>query len=411
MNIFFAIALKDLKLAFRDRAALVLMLLAPFLLTLGMGFVTGRFSNKPSGISQIPVVIVNKDSGQMADALVNVFSSDEVKTLAKPTAMTDEQAARALVNDDKAAAVVIIPSGFSASILSAQETSVNPPKIEVYANPLAPTSAGVIQSIVQEFLSRVETLRVSGVVIISALMQDGLVKPQEVAAFSQEMGQRLASTTSQSAITLNHETPAATAQEFDVLAYLAPGMALLFLMYTVTRGASQILAERDNATLSRMMAAPASTGAILGGKVAGVFLTGAAQVGILVLGCAVIFGVRWGNPLGVMALVLACAAAATGWGLVALAFAKSREQVGTVGGALMMLFAILSNSFGQGIPLPPFLKTLGKLTPNYWGLDGFTRLAQGQSLTAILPGVFALVLMALVLFAISSVGFRKFARA
>ncbi|HQV69127.1 MAG TPA: ABC transporter permease [Thermoflexales bacterium] len=411
MNIFFAIALKDLKLAFRDRAALVLMLLAPFLLTLGMGFVTGRFSGKSSGISQISVVIVNKDSGQIADALVNVFSSDEVKTLVAPINMTNEQAARDLVGANKVAAVVIIPNGFSASILSAQETSPNPPKIEVYANPLAPTGTGVVESIVQEFLSRVETLQTSGFVIMTTLMQDGLVKPQDAAAFSQEMGQRLANAASQSAITLNHETPAAAAQEFDVLAYLAPGMALLFLMYTVTRGASQILAERENATLSRMMAAPASTAAILGGKVAGVFLTGSAQVGILTLGCAVIFGVRWGNPLGVMALVLACAAAATGWGLVVLAFAKSREQMGTVGSALMMLFAILSNSFGQGIPLPPFLKTLGKLTPNYWGLDGFTRLAQGQSMATILPSVFALVLMALALFAISSIGFRKFSRA
>lgn len=120
------------------------------------------------------------------------------------------------------------------------------------------------------------------------------------------------------------------------------------------------------------------------------FLTGAAQVGVLVLACAALFGLRWGNPLGVMALVLACAAAATGWGLVLLAFTKTREQVGGFGSAMMMLFAILSNSFGNSIPMPPALQTLGKLTPNYWGLDGFSRLAQGQSFAAILPGVFAL---------------------
>ena len=35
------IGLKDLKLVFRDRAALTFMLLAPFLLTIGMGFVVG----------------------------------------------------------------------------------------------------------------------------------------------------------------------------------------------------------------------------------------------------------------------------------------------------------------------------------------------------------------------------------
>ena len=37
------IGLKDVKLIFRDRAALIFMLLAPFLLTLGLGFVTGQF--------------------------------------------------------------------------------------------------------------------------------------------------------------------------------------------------------------------------------------------------------------------------------------------------------------------------------------------------------------------------------
>ena len=61
MKKIFLIGWKDVKLAFRDRAALILMLAAPFLLTLGMGFVTGRFSgSSSSGMSNIPVVIVNQ---------------------------------------------------------------------------------------------------------------------------------------------------------------------------------------------------------------------------------------------------------------------------------------------------------------------------------------------------------------
>ena len=52
MRKLFLIALKDLRLIFRDRSALVLMLLAPFLLTIGLGFVTGRFSgSNNTGIS------------------------------------------------------------------------------------------------------------------------------------------------------------------------------------------------------------------------------------------------------------------------------------------------------------------------------------------------------------------------
>ena len=47
---------KDLKIIFRDRAALILMLAAPFALTLGMGLITGSFSSGGSGISKLPVV-------------------------------------------------------------------------------------------------------------------------------------------------------------------------------------------------------------------------------------------------------------------------------------------------------------------------------------------------------------------
>lgn len=63
-----------------DRAALVLMLAAPFALTLGLGFITGRFSDddQNTGLRDIPVVIVNQDDGQLGTALVNVFQSADL---------------------------------------------------------------------------------------------------------------------------------------------------------------------------------------------------------------------------------------------------------------------------------------------------------------------------------------------
>src|SRR5215216_6593008 len=111
------ISLKDLRLMFRDRAALVFMLLAPFLLTIGMGFVTGRFSGSSSGLSDIPVIIVNLDNEQLGNALADVFSSEELADLMEPTASSDAEAARRLIDEDKAAAAVIIPEGFTRSII------------------------------------------------------------------------------------------------------------------------------------------------------------------------------------------------------------------------------------------------------------------------------------------------------
>src|SRR5262245_6038115 len=105
------IGIKDLKLVFRDRAALTFMLLAPFLLTVGMGFVTGRFSGRSSGLSDIPVIIVNLDHEQLGDALADAFSSEELADLMEPTSLSDPEAARRLIDDDQASAAVIIPAG------------------------------------------------------------------------------------------------------------------------------------------------------------------------------------------------------------------------------------------------------------------------------------------------------------
>ena len=189
MKKLFLIGIKDLKLIFRDRAALIFMLLAPFLLTIGMGFVTGRFSGNSSGLSDIPVIIVNQDHEQLGNSLADVFSSPELADLMDPTAASDPAAARHLVDDDQAAAAVIIPEGFTGSIIPAQGTTSDqnlvqpePVKIEVYTNPTRPTSAGVVKAIVDEFVSRVEEGRTAGITSISQLIQAGLLNPQDAAS-------------------------------------------------------------------------------------------------------------------------------------------------------------------------------------------------------------------------------------
>ena len=107
---FVLIALKDLRLILRDPTGLVFMLLAPFALTLGMGALTGRFSGSPQfGISQIPVVIVNQDSGELGQVLVDVFTSEELNELVLVDLRSDPTEARTLVDRDKTAAAIIVP--------------------------------------------------------------------------------------------------------------------------------------------------------------------------------------------------------------------------------------------------------------------------------------------------------------
>jgi len=413
MRKLFLIGIKDLKLMFRDRAALTFMLLAPFLLTIGMGFVTGRFSGNSSGLSDIPVIIVNLDNEQLGDALADVFTSQELADLMEPSASSDAEAARRLIDEDKASAAVIIPEGFTRSIIPAEETVLDdsyidpePVTIEVYANPSRPTSAGIIKAIVDEFISYVEEGRMASMTSIAQLIQAGFLNTQNAESEARALFENMDESES-TAITLKTNTEGAQAVEFDLLAYFAPGMALMFLMYTVSYGGRSILAERSQGTLPRLLVSPTSIAQFLGGKVLGVFLMGVAQVGILILASAMFFQVRWGDPLGIIALILAAVFGATGWGMVITAFARSPAQVGSVGSALMLIFGILGGSFITLDQLPPFVQSISKITPNAWGLDGFTTLALGGTLQNLGEPILALLIMGSVLFGISVVLFSR----
>ncbi|MBL8064024.1 MAG: ABC transporter permease [Anaerolineales bacterium] len=410
----FLIGIKDLRLIFRDRAALIFMLLAPFLLTLGMGLVTGRFSGNSSGISDIPVVIVNQDDGELATALVDLFNSEDLAELVEPSPGTSPEAARQQVDEDEVAAAIIIPAGFTRSIIPQQEgfTNGNQPevvKIEMYANPSRPTSAGIIKSILDEYMSRIEEGSVSAQTAIVQMLVSGRISPQDAQTAGEEMAQSLGDTQGGEslAITLNTSTADGEEVEFDILAYLAPGMALMFLMYTVSYGGRSILAEKVQGTLPRLLVSPTNATQILGGKVFGIFLTGVAQMLILIGGTSLLFQLKWGDTLGVVMLVLVAVFGATGWGMLITALARTTAQVGSVGSAIMLIFGILGGSFIQLDQMPAYIQTLSRITPNSWALDGFTTLALGGTLADLSTPVTALLTMGSLLFVASVLLFGK----
>ncbi len=408
MKKIFLIGLKDLKLAFRDRAALILMLVAPFALTLGLGFVTGRFSGGSSnGISHIPVVLVDQDGKQLGNALVELFQSKDLDELIDPAVSNDPAAAYKLVDENKSAAAIVIPAGFTDSIIT---TSGQTPAVQIglYANPTTPTSAGVVKTVLDEFISQVEVGRVGGEVVVTQLVASGRIQPQQALSVGQSAGSSQAGTAGESSsITLNNVTSSGADVKFDVLALLAPGMALMFLMYTVSYGGRTLLTERNQGTLPRLLVSPTAAVEVLGGKMIGIFLTGAAQMLILVGGTSLMFGIQWGDPRAVLALVLAAVFGASGWGMLLTAIARTPGQVSAIGSALMLTFGILGGTFINMDNMPAWFRLVTKITPNAWGADGFSTLALGGGLHDILTPILALLVMGLVLLAVAVVLFNR----
>lgn len=411
MRKLFLIGFKDLKLVFRDKAALTFMLLAPFLLTLGMGFVTGAYgSSGSSGLSQIKIIIVNRDGGQLGQALVDLFQSADLADLVAPALVADPRTAQAQIDAGDAAAAVIVPAGFTDNIIPTnnQAPSGGVLQIEIYKNPLAPVSAGVIQSIVEEFVSRVETGRVGGQVIVTQMLAAGLITPDQISAIASEMGQRQANAVDKApAITLQAAESGQAQEAFNIMGYMAPAMALLFLMFTVSNGGRSILSEQAQGTLPRLLVSPTNSAQVLIGKIFGVYLTGVAQMLILIMTCSLLFGIQWGDPLGMLVLVLAAVFGATGWGMLLTSLAHTPGQVTSIGTAIMLTFGILGGSFIQTSIMPGWFQWLSKITPNAWGMTGFTILGLGGSLADLGSTLLGLAVMGVALSGVSILLFRR----
>src|SRR5437762_2993291 len=120
---FLNIALKDVRQLLRDRATLVITILTPLILTFVIGAAfSGIGSGNSSPVQNIPVIVVNKDSGtsivtfnlNYGDLFANALK--QTGDLLRVQTLTDEDEARSLVRQGKAAAAIILSANFSAAL-------------------------------------------------------------------------------------------------------------------------------------------------------------------------------------------------------------------------------------------------------------------------------------------------------
>jgi ABC-2 type transport system permease protein len=407
----FLIAVKDVRLIFRDPSALVLMLLAPFVLAVGMGALTGRFSGGGgSGIREIPVAIINNDEGMLGEVLIEVFQSPELGELLAPNLSTDLAAAKALVDANQSAAVIAIPAGFTESVtrMGWDPADTEVVQIEFYTNPTMPTSVGILRSILDQFLNQVEIGRVSATVIVAQLLQSGHITADQAGSVGAQVGMQVAQgSTNPSSIQVITDSAEGEGLEFDILAYMAPGMAMMFLMFTVTYGARSLLVENLAGTLPRMLVAPTHPAFVLGGKFTGIFFSAVAQLAILIGGTSLLFGLQWGDVAGVLLLILAAAIGATGWGMLFAAILKTPGQIAVSGSAAMLLFGLLGGSFFDLSMLPSWMQVVNRITPNAWANEGFLILSMGGKLKDIQTNLSGLLIMGTVLFCVATYWISK----
>jgi ABC-2 type transport system permease protein len=403
MNKAWIIAWKDTRIRLNDRSALVFTLLTPLLLTFLMGQVFGRQEeNSDFSIPAVPVAVVNQDDGRFATTLMEILTTNEtVTSLLAVTVVEDPAPVRTQIEAGQGyCCLVMIPAGFSEGVANGE-----PITIEMLYDPAATISPLLVRGVLEQITGQMVGRSDAVAVIINQLVASGrITDAQEGTRIGTEIAE---SDALNNPVTLRLLTPEGETQRFNPLAYLAPGMAILFLSLSAAQGTRSILREQQSGTLARLNSTPTSPFAIVGGKILGVAFFGLLQFGVLLLGAVVLFGVRWRDPLAVILLSLLLVLAFTALGLMIASLARTEGEAALYGTVGSVIFSVLGGGVGFRGDYPPFLQTLGLITPNAWGMDAFTKLGFGGGLVEILPQLAGLLVLTAIAFGVSVFGYQR----
>ncbi|MFN2321816.1 MAG: ABC transporter permease [Trueperaceae bacterium] len=196
--------------------------------------------------------------------------------------------------------------------------------------------------------------------------------------------------------------------EGGAAAYFGPAMAMLFVFFTLAAAPRSLLAERRQGTLARVRAAPVSLVAVVAGKALAAAALG--FVGMLAVWGVTswVFGVTWGDPLAVVAVLLAFLTAAAGIATLACAYARSDAEADGLVSSIAFVLAMIGGNFVVLGDMPPALRTVALATPNGQALDAFTTLAaDGGGIATIAAPLLGILAFAAGAFALSAPGLRR----
>jgi ABC-2 type transport system permease protein len=411
------IAWKDTLIRFRDVNALLFMIAAPLLITAIIGSAFGNFFNDSGDvpISGIPFIIVDGDETTSSEQLIALFTDDEILAeLVATEQMVDLDAAKRRVMVGESRAVLYIPPGFDEQVQGAEAEVESTTILELYVDAAATITPNIIRGILDRVAAGYSTALISVDVGVAQVVNDAAAYGPALANLEtvvQEQVNVITEDRGRQRITLRQVIEGQEEEEsnFSPAAFFGPSMAIFFLLFTVMEGTRSILVEDQEGTLPRLLSTPTRPSTILLGKMGGVFLTGVLQFTILLVGSSLLFNMDWGNsPVGILLLVVAFVAAATSLGMFIAAFARDNVQANIIGSAIILIFGILGGNFTTTLNYPDWLITVSKLTLNYWGIEGFSDLTwRGLGLVDILPEVGALVIFAVVAFALAVWRFQK----
>lgn len=408
----FSIAWKDLQIFVRDRGAVFMLFLLPFVFILGFSFIGQGFSLDGSGDTQkalITLDVVNSDpDGKAAqDFLSALEDTNKVKVVLGKEAEID-----AAIKDSSKKYALFIPVDFSAKLAADEQATLILKIHPAHNRPTLMTVQSAITRAMREYL--MVTYLDRGLELM-AEMQAAI--PEADSTFSEEririqVEKQQAQSETRPLIAVIETTPAAEAEENVEIPALGQitvlGMTVLFVFLGAQNTALSIFTEKRIGSFRRLMAAPIGKFTILTGKLMPTFVLGLIQIMVILFTGGFLISLMGlepldlsGDPLGLVLLSIAMVLCSTCLGIFIAGLAKTESQAGGLSTLILFIASIMAGSFIPIFMFPEGLVNLVRIFPHYWANQALYGLVfRGLTLAEIWPNIVALSVFSLIFFVV-----------
>lgn len=188
-----------------------------------------------------------------------------------------------------------------------------------------------------------------------------------------------------------------------------PGWTIFAMFFIAIPMSIGFLREKNDGTLQRLFTYPVNPNLVALGKVIPYYLINGLQfVLMLLVGFYVmpkVVGIPFGlgeHPWQLVPITIMAAAAATGFGVLIAATAKTPEQGATLASTLSVLMGVFGGIMVPHVVMPLFMKKLAMISPMYWAHQAYLDvLLREASFAVIVPKLIVLAVFAGICFYIA----------
>lgn len=392
-----ALVLKDLKLFFRDKRALILSFVAPIAIGAFFGFL---FSDRPGAEkARIPILLVDQDRSELSLKLAARLRQDAQLGCSDATLAEAEQQVR----KGKVAAALVLPPGFGPAACRAFLRPEAKPELRLLLDPSRSMEAGLVEGLLtqaaMEEVSREVFQGATGRRMVRETLDEVRHSKDLPAARKTALDKLL------SGVDDLHQEPAAGGStgptmglpytlkkealtrpgiKYNGYAHSFGGMGLQFVLFMGIDAGIGLLLLRRSGLWSRLMASPLSRGQLLLARALSAALLAFIILMGVFLAARLLFAVRIeGSFPGFLTVAAAFSLFTAAFGILIAALGRTPEAARGLAILATLLLVMLGGGWVPAFVFPAWLQKITLAMPTRWAMDALDAVTwRGQGFAA-----------------------------